>query len=46
MIEGDKELLKKKLPWVNPANMIEFDINISTEQRKANDNLEVLLDDK
>ena len=45
VIVGDKELLKKKLPWANPANMVEFDVNISAETIKSNDNLEVLLDD-
>lgn len=44
VIAGDKEFLKKKLPWVNPANMTRFDINISAETIKTNDELEVLLD--
>ena len=45
VIAGDKELLKKKLPWANPANMVEFDVNISAETIKSSDVLEVLLDD-
>jgi thioredoxin reductase len=45
VIAGDKELLKKKLPWANPANMVEFDVNISAETIKSTDTLEVLLDD-
>jgi len=44
VIAGDKELLKKKLPWANPANMIGFDVNVSDELVKSIDNLEVLLD--
>jgi NADPH-dependent 2,4-dienoyl-CoA reductase/sulfur reductase-like enzyme len=44
IISDDKELLKKKLPWANPANMIGFDINISAETIKSNDTLEVLID--
>jgi NADPH-dependent 2,4-dienoyl-CoA reductase/sulfur reductase-like enzyme len=45
VIAGDKELLKRKLPWANPANMVEFDVNISAETIKSSDDLEVLLDD-
>ena len=40
-----EELLKKKLPWANPANMIEIDVNISAETIKTKETLEVLLDD-
>jgi len=46
VIAGGKELLKKKLPWANPANMIGFDVNVSDELVKSIDNLEVLLDGK
>lgn len=45
VIAGDKDLLKKKLPWANPANMVEFDVNISAETIKSSNDLEVLLDD-
>jgi hypothetical protein len=41
---GGKELLKKKLPWTNPANMIGFDVDVSDEIIKSNDTLEVVLD--
>lgn len=41
---GGKELLKKKLPWANPANMVGFDIDISAETMKSK-NLEVSLDE-
>jgi len=44
VIAGDKELFKKKLPWVNPANMIEVDVNISSEAMTFK-SLEVTLDD-
>jgi NADPH-dependent 2,4-dienoyl-CoA reductase/sulfur reductase-like enzyme len=43
---GDKELLEKKLHRTNPANMVEFNINISDEVVKSNDSLEVLIDGK
>ncbi len=42
---GDVELLKKKLPWAYPANMIEFEINIQEEIITSNKDLEVTLDD-
>jgi len=43
---GDNELLKKRLPWINPANMMEFDVNIDEETIKSAKKLEVTLDDK
>ena len=43
---GDVEIFKKKLPWINPANMIEFDFNISTETIDSNKDLEVILDER
>ena len=46
VFSGDDELLKKKLPWANPANMMEFDLNISEETIKSGKKLEVTLDDK
>ena len=41
----DKELYKKKLQCVNPANMIRVDLNISEQTLKSGDNLEVSIDD-
>jgi len=41
---GD-ELLRKKLPWVNPANMITVDIKITSDILKSGQNLEVIIDD-
>jgi len=40
------EIFKKRLPWVNPANMIEFNVNFQEEILKSNKNLEVTLDDR
>ena len=45
VIAGDKELLKKRLPWVNPANMIEIDVNIPSDTIAFMQSLEVTLDD-
>ena len=46
VFSGNDELLKKKLPWANPANMMEFDVNIDEETIKSDEKLEVTLDDK
>jgi len=40
-----KEIFSKKLPWVNPANMIFFDVEISSNVFNKGQNLEVYLDD-
>ena len=45
VIENGKELLKKKLPWVNPANMIKVDVDIPSEVMKSGQSLEVTIDD-
>jgi hypothetical protein len=42
VIASGKELYKKKLPWINPANMIRFDFNI-TEEIFQYESLEVSL---
>ena len=44
-ISGKKEFFKKKLPWVNPANMIVVDVDIPDDIFKSTKNLEVKLDD-
>ncbi|KYK22004.1 oxidoreductase [Thermoplasmatales archaeon SG8-52-2] len=44
--DGEKEIFKKKLPWANPANMIDFDIDIKKEIFATNKDLEVSLYDK
>ncbi len=46
VFSGDNQLLKKKLPWANPANMMEFDLNIQEETITYGKKLEVTLDDK
>jgi NADPH-dependent 2,4-dienoyl-CoA reductase/sulfur reductase-like enzyme len=46
VIAADKELLKKRLPWVNPANMIEIDVNIPADTVAFTQSLEVALDDR
>jgi hypothetical protein len=38
-----KEILKKKLQWVNPANMVEIKVNISDELLKSKNTLEVAI---
>ena len=40
-----KEIFKKKLPWVSPANMVDFYFDISKEVIKSNDSLKVVLDE-
>lgn len=45
VIENGKELLKKKLPWVNPANMIKVDVGIPSEVIKSGQSLEVTIND-
>jgi NADPH-dependent 2,4-dienoyl-CoA reductase/sulfur reductase-like enzyme len=40
-----KEIFKKKLPWVNPANMVEFSIDVTADIVKSEMKLEVTLDD-
>jgi hypothetical protein len=43
---GKKVIFKKKLPWINPANMVEFDIEINNEILLSNKTLEVTLDER
>jgi len=38
---GKEEIYRKKLRWTNPANMVEFDIDISDNLLKSDENLEV-----
>ena len=45
VIVNDKELFKKKLPWVNPANMIKVDVDIPSEVIKSGQSLEVTIND-
>ena len=43
---GGKDLLKKKLPWMNPANMVRVDVNIPAETTFIAQTLEVTIDDR
>ncbi|UCD14614.1 MAG: FAD-dependent oxidoreductase [Thermoplasmatales archaeon] len=38
---GAKEILKKRLPWVNPAIMIKIDVDISSKVLESGQSLEV-----
>jgi pyruvate/2-oxoglutarate dehydrogenase complex dihydrolipoamide dehydrogenase (E3) component len=40
----EKLIFKKKLPWANPANMVEFDFEITEDLLKERKDLEVILD--
>ena len=45
VIKNGHEILRKKLPWVNPANMITVDIKITSDILKSGQHLEVIIDD-
>jgi len=45
VIANGKELLKKKLPWVNPANMIKVDVDIPSKIVKSGQSLKVKIND-
>ncbi len=45
VVKNGHEILGKKLPWVNPANMITVDIKITSDMLKSGQNLEVIIDD-
>ena len=40
-----KEIFKKKLPWLNPANIVEFSFNVTDDILYSEKKLEVALDD-
>ena len=44
VLAGEKELLREKIRWVNPANMIKIDVNISDEIMASAHNFEVTID--
>ena len=46
MVAGDKEILKKRLEWANPANMIGIDVDIPHDIMASTQNLEVMLGDR
>jgi len=43
--KNGNKIFRKKLPWVNPANMITFDIKITSDILKSGHNLEVAIND-
>jgi len=45
VITGKKEILKKRLEWVNPTNMIRVDVDVPSKEIKSSRKLEVNLDD-
>ena len=45
VVADGKELFNKKMPWVNPANMVSIDVDISAELLKKGQDLEVYLDE-
>lgn len=45
VLAGEKELLRKKLPWVNPANMTRVEVGISAETIASTQTLEVTIDE-
>lgn len=45
VLAGEKELLRKKLPWVNPANMTRVEVDISAETIASTQTLEVTIDE-
>jgi len=46
VIAGDKELVCKKMRWINPANMIRFEVKITTEIFASAETLKVIIDEK
>ncbi len=44
VLTGDEELLRKKMRWVNPANMVRIEVDISAEIIASAQSLEVTVD--
>ncbi len=44
VLAGEKELLRKKMRWVNPANMIRIEVDISAEIIASAQSMEVTID--
>jgi len=42
-IINSRQIFKKKLPYINPANMIEINVDVTQDLLKSNKNLEVVL---
>lgn len=45
VLAGDEELLRKKMRWVNPANMVRIEADISAETIASAETLKVTIDD-
>jgi len=45
IVAGNTKIFSKKLPWVNPANMVSFDVDIAAEVLEKGQKLEVYLDE-
>jgi pyruvate/2-oxoglutarate dehydrogenase complex dihydrolipoamide dehydrogenase (E3) component len=46
IIKNNRIILKKKLSFVNPANMVKLNVEISPEMIKSGHDLEVMIDDE
>lgn len=42
---ADKEMYKKKLPFVNPSSMIELDVEVTDDLIRSNNRIEVFIND-
>ncbi|HUT00055.1 MAG TPA: FAD-dependent oxidoreductase [Candidatus Thermoplasmatota archaeon] len=45
VLAGSRELLRKKLPWVNPVNLISVDVLIPDDVIMSGKNIEVIISD-
>jgi thioredoxin reductase len=45
VLAGSRELLRKKLPWVNPVNLISVDVSIPDDVIMSGANIEVIIND-
>jgi thioredoxin reductase len=45
VLAGSRELLRKKLPWVNPVNLISVDVSIPDDVIMSGANIEVIISD-
>jgi NADPH-dependent 2,4-dienoyl-CoA reductase/sulfur reductase-like enzyme len=45
VLSGSRELMKKKLPWINPVNLISVDVPIPEDVITSGKNIEVIISD-
>jgi NADPH-dependent 2,4-dienoyl-CoA reductase/sulfur reductase-like enzyme len=45
VLSGSRELLKKKLPWINPVNLISVDVPLPDDVITSGKNIEVIISD-